>query len=238
MKSKIGDISIQQHTSYEIVRSYLQHYGYEETLASFELATKNSVPPISLVNENNMNEEEDVYALNQRRTLRQLIQSGDIVNAFSKLQNLYPAIVQDEKSVICFMLRCQEFIELVRNGYLDKAILYGRLHLNKFYGSKFEELVKDCSALLAYEDPHSSSIGYLLQPHQRDLLADAVNAMILATNPNGKDIKACLHSRLDQLLRQLSASFMEIRSLNGDQGEAFHLWRVLDSSKGVTTSWF
>lgn len=74
-------------------------------------------------------------------------------------------------------------------------------------------------------------MGYLLEDSQREIVADTVNAMILSTNPNVKDLHGCLHSCLERLLRQLTACCLERRSMNGDQGEAFHLHRVLNSGK-------
>lgn len=55
-----------------IVRSYLLHYGYEDTLNSFDVASKNTVPPISIAQENGFNDQKDMYALSQRKTLRQV----------------------------------------------------------------------------------------------------------------------------------------------------------------------
>lgn len=54
-----------------LVRSYLLHYGYEDTLNSFDLAGKSTVPPI-FAQENGYGEEDIAYALNQRKTLRQV----------------------------------------------------------------------------------------------------------------------------------------------------------------------
>lgn len=88
--------------------------------------------------------------------------------------------------------------------------------------------------MLAYEQPQESSVGYLLEESQRELVADAVNAMILLTNPNVKDLQGCLQSHLERLLRQLTVCCLERRSLNGEQGEAFNLHRVLNSSKKAT----
>ncbi|KAL3513373.1 hypothetical protein ACH5RR_026090 [Cinchona calisaya] len=225
---KIDKISISQNASYGIIRSYLQHYGYEETLKQFDMASRSTVPPISLGQENGSRETEIAYAMNQRKTLRQLIRSGEIDDAFNKLRNWYPQIVQDEKSAICFLLHCQKFIELVRVGKLEEAVVFGRTEFEKFYRlTEVQDLVKDCAALLAYEQPLKSSVGYLLGDSQREIVADAVNSMILSTNPNIADARGCLHSCLERLLRQLSACFLEKRSLNGDQGEAFHLSRLL-----------
>ncbi|KAK6116690.1 hypothetical protein DH2020_049572 [Rehmannia glutinosa] len=231
-QSKIDNVHIPQDASYGIIRSYLQHYGYEETLKLLDIAGKSTVPPVSVVPENSLNEKDGTYALNQRKTLRQLIKSGKIDETFSTLGNWYPQIVQDGTSTTCFLLHCQKFIELVRDGKLEEAIMYGRSEFDKFKKlSGFDDLVKDCAALLAYEQPSKSSVGYLLQESQRELVADAVNTMILSTNPNVKDANLCVHSCLERLIRQVTACFLEKRSLNGDQGEAFQLSRILNSGK-------
>ncbi|KDP42396.1 hypothetical protein JCGZ_02453 [Jatropha curcas] len=230
----IEKISLPPNVSYGLVRSYLLHYGYEETLNSFDLASKSTVPPIYIAQENGSSEQDMIYtyALNQRRTLRQLIKNGDIDAAISKLRDWYPQIIQDERSATCFLLHCQKFIELVRVGALEEAVKYGRIELAKFFELPgFDDLVQDCVALLAYEKPQESSVGYLLEESQREIVADTVNAMILSTNPNLKDFQGCLRSYLERLLRQLTVCCLERRSLNGDQGEAFHLHRVLSSSK-------
>ncbi|KAK4490053.1 hypothetical protein RD792_000707 [Penstemon davidsonii] len=231
---KIDNISISQDASHGIVRSYLQHYGYEETLNLFDIAGQSTIPPISLVPENGSKEEDVMYALNQRNILRQLIRYGEIDDTFSKLHEWYPQIVQDDTSTVCILLHCQKFIELVRVGKLEEAILYGRNDFAKFKGrSELDDIVKDCAALLAYEQPLKSSFGYLLQESQRELVADAVNAMILSTNPNVKDATFCTHSDLERLIRQISACVLEKRSLNGDHGEAFLLSKILKSYKKV-----
>ncbi|KAF8026815.1 hypothetical protein BT93_F3333 [Corymbia citriodora subsp. variegata] len=230
-QATIEKISLPPNISYGIVRSYLLHYGYEDTLSSFDMASKSTIPPISLDQENGFDEQEILYALNQRKTLRQLIQNGEIDAAFSKLRDWYPQVIQDEKSATCFLLHCQKFIELVRVGALEEAIKYGRVELSRFFDmASFKDLVQDCVSLMAYEYPKESFAGYLLEESQREVVADTVNAMILATNPSAKDFQGCLHSYLERLLRQLTACCLERRSLNGDQGEAFHLHRVLHNS--------
>ena len=55
-----------------LVHSYLLHYGYEDTLNSFDLAGKSTIPPIYIAQENGFDEQDVVYALNQRKTLRQV----------------------------------------------------------------------------------------------------------------------------------------------------------------------
>lgn len=73
-------------------------------------------------------------------------------------------------------------------------------------------------------------MGYLLEDSQREVVADMVNAVILSTNPSMKeDPQGCLHSSLERLLRQLMACCLEKRLLNGGQGEAFNLSRILSA---------
>ncbi|CAA0809884.1 SPla/RYanodine receptor (SPRY) domain-containing protein [Striga hermonthica] len=215
---KIDNICLPQDASYGIVRSYLQHYGYEETLKLLDIAASSTVPPISLAQENGSNEEDSAYALNHRRTLRELIKSGNIDEAFSTLRKMYPQVVQDDTSAICFLLQCQKFIELVRDGKLEEAVNYGRSEFDKFTNlSGSIDLVKECASLLAFEQSSKSPVGYLFRESQRELVADAVNAMILSTNPNVKDISLCKHSCLERLIKQIPPP--ESRASNsGDVG--------------------
>ncbi|KAJ7949690.1 Ran-binding protein 10 [Quillaja saponaria] len=224
---KIEEVPLPPNVSYGIVRSYLLHYGYEDTLNTFDVSSRSTVPPISIAQENGI-EQDITYALSQRKTLRQLIRNGEIDAAFGKLRDWYPQIIEDDKSATCFLLHCQKFIELVRVGALEEAVKYGRVELARFFGLPlFEELVQDCVALLAYEQPEESLVGYLLGESQREVVADTVNSMVLSTNPNLKGSQSCLHSYLERLLQQLTACSLERRSLSGEQGEAFQLQRVL-----------
>ncbi|KAJ6762120.1 RAN BINDING PROTEIN 9-RELATED [Salix koriyanagi] len=217
--SAVDKISLPPNISYRLVRSYLLHYGYEATLNAFDVASKNTIPPIYIAQENGSGEQDIAYALTHRKTLRQLIRNGEIDAALSNLRDWYPQIMQDEKSAACFLLHCQKFIELVRVGALGDAVTYGRIELAKFFKlPPFDDLVRDCVALLAYEQPQKCSAGYLLEDSQREIVADAVNAMILSTDPNVKDSQSCLRSHLESLLRQLTVCCLERRSLNGDQG--------------------
>ncbi|KAL0351330.1 UNVERIFIED_CONTAM: Ran-binding protein M [Sesamum calycinum] len=186
--------------------------------------------PFLWFQKNGFSEEDSMYALNQRRTLRQLIKSGKID------ETLHTSQVRTLLVVTLSIIICQDmFVEIVPNfedGKLEEAIMYGRSEFDKFKKlSGFDDLVKDCAALLAYEQPSKSSVGYLLQESQRELVADAVNAMVLSTNPKVKDASLCMHSCLERLIRQVTACFLEKRSLNGDQGEAFQLSRILKSGK-------
>ncbi|KAK8580094.1 hypothetical protein V6N12_070380 [Hibiscus sabdariffa] len=170
----IEKISLPPNISYGIVRAYLLHYGYEDTLNSFDLACKSTIPPICIAQENGFDDQDIMYALNQRKTIR-----------------------HDNKSAACFLLHCQKFVEFIRVGALEEAVKHGRIELAKFLGlpekdNLFDALVMDCVAPLAYECPQESCFGYLLQESHRDVVADTVNAMILSTNPKMKGVQGCL----------------------------------------------
>ncbi|GFZ09756.1 hypothetical protein Acr_21g0003550 [Actinidia rufa] len=85
-------------------------------------------------------------------------------------------------------------------GMLEDAVAYGRAEFERFCVLEgYNNLVKDCAALLAYEQPQKSWVGYLLKESQGEIVADTVNAMILSTNPNVKDSQDCLHSYMERL---------------------------------------
>ncbi|PIA40683.1 hypothetical protein AQUCO_02400028v1 [Aquilegia coerulea] len=222
----IEKVLLPLNVSHWIVRSYLLHYGYQDTLNSYDMASKSTLPPIAVVQENGFSEHGNMFALNHRKLLRQLIRSGDIDSAFGKLREWYPQIIQNDMSIICFLLHCQKFIELVQVGELEEAVIYARAELAKFFEiASLAGLVQDCIALLAYEEPSKSPVGYLLGMGQREVAADAVNIMVLLEDP-----QSCTKSHLEMLLRQLTACCLEKRAINGDQGEAFQLQSVVQSS--------
>lgn len=54
------------------MKTYLHHYGYEEILNAFNIATETTVPPIRIAQENAIDEDDSSYALHQRKTIRQV----------------------------------------------------------------------------------------------------------------------------------------------------------------------
>ncbi|KAL6523051.1 hypothetical protein OROMI_031399 [Orobanche minor] len=103
---KVDGIRIPQDASYG-------HYGYEETPELFDIAGKSTVPPISVVPENDSNEEKSMYTLNHIKTLRELIKFGKIDETFVALCNLYPQIVQDDTiGILETISKCSGIIKL------------------------------------------------------------------------------------------------------------------------------
>ncbi|WVZ75031.1 hypothetical protein U9M48_023127 [Paspalum notatum var. saurae] len=226
-QSVTDKLNLPPDISHWIVRSYLLHYGYQDTLSSFDMANTTD-PPANL--QNGYGEPPEMYGLSHRKLLRQFIMSGDIDSTFKRLGEWYPQVIKDEKSVICFLLHSQRFIEYIRAEQLEDAVKYARANLASFLTHKaFEGLLRETLAVLAYEKPEESCTGYLLDSPQREFVADAVNAAVLSTNPAMKDPKNCLYSCLERLLRQLTVCSLERRAFNNDQGDAFLLHKELQN---------
>eukprot|EP00850_Spirogloea_muscicola_P020741 SM000225S07020 [mRNA] locus=s225:120356:123276:+ [translate_table: standard] len=231
----IESVPLPLQVSHSLVRDYLLHHGYQETLVAFDLAngTPDSEPRPSPEEQNGgLAAEANVdAALEHRRVIRQLIRAGEVDGALAKLLEWYPQLVQEEKSDVSFLLTCQRFLEMIKKAPLDKIILYARTMLPAFRGSSpaRDKHLEDCLALLAYEHPEASPVGHLLSVEQREGVADTVNVAILALG--GPEGAPPPQSLLERLLRQLSTCHVEKRLASGGGGEVFELHRVLQGSK-------
>ncbi|KAG8071042.1 hypothetical protein GUJ93_ZPchr0006g44393 [Zizania palustris] len=133
-------LHLQPDISHWIVRSYLLHYGYQDTLNSFDMASETD-PPSN--HQNGYGEPPEMYGLSHRKLLRQLIMSGDIDSAFKRLGEWYPQVIKDETSVISFLLHSQRFVEFIRAEQLEDAVKYARSNLANFLTHKaFDGLLK------------------------------------------------------------------------------------------------
>ncbi|AQK53010.1 SPla/RYanodine receptor (SPRY) domain-containing protein [Zea mays] len=195
-------LNLETDISHWIVRSYLLHYGYQDTLNAFDMANATD-PPTNRQNGHAEPPETLFYLI-------KLIMSGDIDSTFKRLGEWYPQVIKAEQ--------------------LEDAVHYGRANLASFLTHEaFEWLLKDSVALLAYEKPAESCLGYLMGSPQREFVADAVNAAVLSTNPTMKDPESCLYSCLERLLRQLTVCSLERRAFNNDQGDAFLLHKEMQN---------
>jgi hypothetical protein len=106
------------------------------------------------------------------------------------------------------------------------------------------DAAQDVVALIAYEQPEASPLGYLLQLGQREVVADAVNAAILQAASAGAGSSGAVdggaaatsssssaaagatmpQSSLEAILRQLVAARTVLREeVSGGMGEVFEL---------------
>ena len=60
--------------SHSVVRSYLLHYGYRDTLLALDVASGNMAPPAEFIAHENGDKmvDEESYALDHRKKLRQV----------------------------------------------------------------------------------------------------------------------------------------------------------------------
>lgn len=242
----VENLPLPPTASHSIVRAFLVHYGYHDTLTAFDAAcgaasADGCVGSIALgellpQQEANGVADDNMFALDQRKLLRRLIREGNVEGVLINLQEWYPQEKEEHFSKILFLLRCQKFIELIRTGHVEDAVNLARSQLASFFGKSRDQdlLLHDCLALLAYERPQDSPMAYLLQFGQREVVADAVNAFVLGTNPSTAIVDKTgkrPQSALEKLLRQLTACHVEKRLLNGGQGEVFRLHRILQGGK-------
>eukprot|EP00245_Coleochaete_scutata_P013324 TRINITY_DN538_c0_g2_i1.p1 TRINITY_DN538_c0_g2~~TRINITY_DN538_c0_g2_i1.p1 ORF type:complete len:449 (-),score=62.75 TRINITY_DN538_c0_g2_i1:85-1431(-) len=229
----VETIALSSSVSHSIVRAYLQHYAYGDTLQKFDEASAGIQASLHFPAEQNGNGpalDHGIGSLEQRKLLRQVIREGDVDTALEKLREWYPDILHDTQNHVAFLLHCQKFIELMKKSACETAVEFSRRILSPLRGRGMdaEDLhLKNCMTLLAYESLDACPNDHLLKLPQREAVADVVNAAILAaTLPPGVPPI----STLETLLRQLNTCHLEKRALSGGQGEIFRLHTILAGS--------
>mmetsp|Transcript_18268 Transcript_18268/g.25585 ORF Transcript_18268/g.25585 Transcript_18268/m.25585 type:complete len:427 (-) Transcript_18268:292-1572(-) len=224
MNKEISSIDIDINDINNIIRGYLLHYGYADTLAAFEASSG-----ISTQGNNTRSAAQVEYStLTTRKEIRQAIMQGHVDHAI-KLVSQYPPILKNTS--IMFILHCQQFIEIVRQGEnkTDEAISFAQEVLSKFSGLSPEEEqhLQNVLGLLAYDTPLKSPLSYLLEANQREVVADSLNKAILAIEQNkGENAHDEVQSGLEKVVRQLLAVQNMLREKVGNRGEVFHLDRI------------
>ena len=89
-----------------------------------------------------------------------------------------------------FLLKAQEFIELLKQG--GDCLLFATQELAPF--SNYKEL-ENVVSLLAYPQPQDSPLGFYLSQTQREKVARKVNESIL-------ELRGLKCNKLDRLVRQ------------------------------------
>lgn len=227
---EIQSISISAGLTHRIVRDYLLHYGYADTLAAFDQAAGvekqamcNGSEPVDSV----------VGSLSLRKGLRQHVLSGDVDAALALMRAQCPdaqAGAEGSEGMM-FLLHCQKYIELIRQGQISAAVSFAQSALASLpHGdTSWEAFHTAVIALIAYEKPEQSTLKDLLALSQRELVADAVNAVVLEASRGGREAgpQRPSESVLERLLKQLLAVHEALDESNGHQGELFHLRQQL-----------
>lgn len=151
----------------KLIMNYLVTEGFKEAAEKFRLEA-GVTPPVEL------------DALDDRIQLRSLVQNGQIQDAITLINNLFPELL-DNHRYLYFRLQQQKLIELIREKDVEGALQYAQTHLSERVEENPEVLseLEKTLALLAFENPENSPFGELLHPSQRHKVASELNAAIL-----------------------------------------------------------
>jgi hypothetical protein len=101
-----------RHLTDRLVLDYLRHHGYADTAARFARDVEDGAEKIS-----DKGDEEDKDSANRRDICKYIIE-GDLVSAINSIQTYYPELLS-RRIDIMFAIKCQCFVELIRNTIQD-----------------------------------------------------------------------------------------------------------------------
>eukprot|EP01132_Coremiostelium_polycephalum_P007435 gene7435-9137_t len=159
-------------TATQLVLAYLMHHGYSETVRLFANATG--------IADDSLNSQLD--DIKNRQRISELLSKGEIDKVISELNRLYPDFLQKRKDIL-FKLLCQKFIEMIKSSPIEETMAFGQKELYKFSqeSAEYENNLKEVFSLIAYTNPFSSPVSYLLQEDRREPIVSDLNCALLAT---------------------------------------------------------
>jgi len=163
---KMEKTVIQRSDVNKLIMNYLITEGFKEAAEKFQ-------------QESGM-DAGDMSSLSARLKIRQSVQNGDIEQATSLVNQLYPELL-DTDHYLFFHLQQQRLIELIRSGNIDGALKFAQDHLaerGEQHPQTLDELERTI-ALLAFEEPEKSPFGDLLNVSHRQKVASELNSAIL-----------------------------------------------------------
>lgn len=224
LQSEIKGAHVSSGTVHCIVRRYLLHYGYASTLTAFDdfcgVDDRIQNPMDSI----------EMAELDLRKTLRHDIVQGRIDSVLRVLDEQYPKLITGSADIfdIRFTLYCQKFIELVKSGAIEEAIIFAKKDLYPFRDAspEYGMILREIIPLVAYPNPEESRMKYLFSAERREYVADVVNSAILKASPRGAKMLGHMRepiSSMEKLLKQLVATHHQLHEENQNQGEVFNL---------------
>lgn len=170
-----------------LIMDYLVIEGYRSAAEEFS-SEAGVIPPV------------DFESIESRMVIREALQRGDVEEAITRVNDLNPEIL-DTNPALYFRLQQQRLIELIRQSRIAEALQFAQDELAP-RGEESPEFLAELErtmALLAFDSTSSPppAITDLLSPAQRMKTAGEVNAAILESFSQGKEVK------LVQLLRLL-----------------------------------
>ncbi|KAF9568480.1 hypothetical protein CPC08DRAFT_702494 [Agrocybe pediades] len=158
---------------------YLVIEGYKSAAEEFSQEA-NLEPPV------------DFESIESRMDIREALQRGDVEDAITRVNDLNPEIL-DTNPALYFKLQQQKLIEYIRQGRIEEALQFAQDELAP-RGEESPEFLSELErtmALLAFESAPGAppAIAELLSPAQRLKTAGEVNAAILESLSQGKEVK-------------------------------------------------
>ncbi|KAK0464913.1 CTLH/CRA C-terminal to lish motif domain-containing protein [Desarmillaria tabescens] len=162
-----------------LIMDYLVIEGYKSAAEEFSQEA-NLTPPV------------DFESIESRMNIREALQRGDVEDAITRVNDLNPEIL-DTNPALYFHLQQQKLIEFIRHGRIADALQFAQEELAP-RGEESPEFLTELErtmALLAFESTSSmpTPISELLSPAQRLKTAGEVNAAILESLSQGKEVK-------------------------------------------------
>lgn len=184
---RLHEVQVTKDDLNRLIMDYLVIEGYRSAAEEFS-SEAGVIPPV------------DFESIESRMVIREALQRGDVEEAITRVNDLNPEIL-DTNPALYFRLQQQRLIELIRQSRIAEALQFAQDELAP-RGEESPEFLAELErtmALLAFDSTSSPppAITDLLSPAQRMKTAGEVNAAILESLSQGKEVK------LVQLLRLL-----------------------------------
>lgn len=279
---------------HRLVRQYLVHYAYADTLAAFDAAAGlggsdddadggGSAGGAKAGSGAALAAAAATATLQLRHSVRKRVMAGDVEAAVQLIEAQCPELLQQQQpqassgprpsgssmdvdldvggagsppaqeaatsgsgsssssnpyDEVGFHVNCQRYVELLRRGEVDAAVRFAQATLAPYRERlpHLEPVLRDVVALVAYAQPAESPLAHLLSASQREFVADAANAALLAearrkasaaaapaTGGATASTSAAGRSALERALAQLATVHGVLHEQNGSQGAPFRL---------------
>ncbi|KAI6136567.1 CTLH/CRA C-terminal to lish motif domain-containing protein [Pisolithus sp. B1] len=184
---RLQEVQVTKDDLNRLIMDYLVIEGYRSAAEEFSNEA-GVIPPV------------DFESIESRMVIREALQRGDVEEAITRVNDLNPEIL-DTNPALYFRLQQQKLIELIRQSRIVEALQFAQDELAP-RGEESPEFLAELErtmALLAFDSTSSPppAITDLLSPTQRMKTAGEVNAAILESFSQGKEVK------LVQLLKLL-----------------------------------
>ncbi|KDQ20531.1 hypothetical protein BOTBODRAFT_26549 [Botryobasidium botryosum FD-172 SS1] len=158
---------------------YLVIEGYKSAAEEFSKEASLSTPV-------------DLDSIEKRMNIRDAVHRGEVEEAIEKVNDMNPEILETNPSLY-FHLQQQKLIEHIRHGRIDEALLFAQSELapRSEENPEFLSELERTMALLAFESTPNppAAVAELLHPGQRMRTASELNAAILDSLSQGKEVK-------------------------------------------------